>query len=211
MADMIDKELALMLERMLLTVQDGTGTVGGVTALIYNEMSRRMALRSLDAGAVREATIQECARVCVREANKYSVGGHESAACRGALAYAEQSILDLGQINAATQIEGTQEQTHGADVPAVERRPSSGRPAAVAAPDVWELVDRPDVLLGETLAEYVLRHFTECCGAWSDVKNKDGTLDEAKCQYASAIEKRVRGGIKELAALLAQPTEKEKP
>jgi hypothetical protein len=57
MADMIDKELALMLERMLLTVQDGTGTVGGVTALIYNEMSRRMALRSLDAGAVREATI----------------------------------------------------------------------------------------------------------------------------------------------------------
>jgi len=57
--------------------------------------------RSLDAGAVREETVRKCAEACVTEANKYSVGGHEASACRGALAYAEQAILALGQINAA--------------------------------------------------------------------------------------------------------------
>jgi len=178
--------------------------------------------RSLDAVAVREACVRACENVYGGRAHTYaSENADIYRAQDGTIASCVKAILALGQINAATQIDGSSPSGSGAgSTPAktrdTERRFDSSGPAvaapdpqegevAGAAPDVWELVYRPDVLLGETLAEYVLRHFTECCGAWSDVKNKDGTLDEAKCQYASAIEKRVRGGIKELDALLAQP------
>lgn len=60
--------------------------------------------------------------------------------------------------------------------------------------------ERPDVLLGESRLEYTLRYFREACSAWSDVRDPDGSINEAKAEYASAIEARVKGAITELAA-----------
>jgi len=57
----------------------------------------RMALRSLDAGAVREATIQECARVAMNPKLFEHYTDGPLALCGGVV----DAILALGQINAA--------------------------------------------------------------------------------------------------------------
>lgn len=64
-----------------------------------------------------------------------------------------------------------------------------------------------DVLMGESLIEYTLRNFREACSAWSDVRDIDsGDINQAKCDYASAVEQRAKCAIQELAALTpAQP------
>lgn len=84
---------------------------------------------------------------------------------------------------------------------ALRARLADAEQAFVSAADP-DAAGQDDCRLGETLLDYTIRNFNECCGAWSDVKNKDGTLDQAKCDYASAIEKRVRGAIREQADAL---------
>ena len=59
------------------------------------------ALRSLDAGAVREATIQECARVAMNPKLFEHYTDGPLALCGGVV----DAILALGQINAAAQVE----------------------------------------------------------------------------------------------------------
>jgi hypothetical protein len=61
---------------------------------------------------------------------------------------------------------------------------------------------RRDVLLDRSLRERAHELRREACGAWSDVViQPHGGLDEAKCQYAAAVEEMLRNVIDELADL----------
>jgi len=67
---------------------------------------------------------------------------------------------------------------------------------------------RPD-LLDRTLRERAHELRREACGAWSDVvRTPHSGLDEAKCQYAAAVEHRLKCVIDELADLSVQTAEK---
>lgn len=56
------------------------------------EMCGRSAAITSSASAARAAALEEAAKICAAEARKYSNSGNESAACRGALSYAETAI-----------------------------------------------------------------------------------------------------------------------
>lgn len=59
-----------------------------------------------------------------------------------------------------------------------------------------------EVLLGKTLRQRAHELRIEACGAWSDVVQQPiPGLDPAKCDYAKAIEERLRAIIDELADL----------
>lgn len=60
-------------------------------------------------------------------------------------------------------------------------------------------------LLDKSLREYAHKRRIEACCAWSDVKNNDGSLNEAKCNYASAKEAYLKSAIDELADLSTKP------
>jgi hypothetical protein len=64
---------------------------------------------------------------------------------------------------------------------------------------------QPPAQSDEPLDKYAHRMCREACTAWSDVKNNDGTLNEAKCQYAAAQEGYLRGAINELVAAVVSP------
>lgn len=67
--------------------------------------------------------------------------------------------------------------------------------------------DQPrDVLLGRSLRQRAHELRLEACGAWSDVVlPPHGGLDQAKCEYAAAVENRLRAIIDELADLTGTP------
>lgn len=58
-----------------------------------------------------------------------------------------------------------------------------------------------EVLLDKTLRQYAHDCRIAACGAWSDVRDPKGDLDEAKCAVAQAHERRLRDAINELAEL----------
>jgi len=58
-----------------------------------------------------------------------------------------------------------------------------------------------ELLMGQSLRQRAHSLRIEACGAWSDVKDKNGEIDGAKCEYAAAIEARLRSAIDELADL----------
>jgi hypothetical protein len=86
-------------------------------------------------------------------------------------------------------------------VKARERTRALYESPSVSAQDAKEM---PKTLMDEPLDKYANRMLIEACTAWSDVKNNDGTLNEAKCDYARAQEGYARGAIKELAALVTE-------
>jgi hypothetical protein len=62
----------------------------------------------------------------------------------------------------------------------------------------------PMNLMGEKLIDYVHKQRREACGAWSDVREINGEINVAKCDYAAAVENRLECGINELySALIA--------
>lgn len=73
----------------------------------------------------------------------------------------------------------------------------------VVRPSKERLADVPrEVLLGKTLRQRAHQLRIEACSAWSDVGDKPFSgLDVAKCDYARAIEERLRSVIDELADL----------
>lgn len=55
-----------------------------------------------------------------------------------------------------------------------------------------------DVLMDKSLEDYIYDNLREACSAWSDVRSMTGQIDQAKCQYAAAIEERVRKAVCQL-------------
>ena len=54
-------------------------------------------------------------------------------------------------------------------------------------------------LLDKTLREYAQELRMSACAAWSDVMRLPEGIDEARCQYATALENRLKSAIDELA------------